>query len=235
MALLHLDDVDVQYGDMQAVFAVSLRVEQGEAVALIGANGAGKTTLLRSIIGLHPIRRGRIRFDQTDLAGMSCDAVARRGIALVPEGRRLFGSLTISENITLGSRSSREGPWTLDAVLELFPAIKQFLRRRPAEISGGQQQMVAVARALMTNPRLLLCDEISLGLAPSVIEDLYRSLPSIRKSGVSVILVEQDIARARAASDRLYCLLKGRVTLQGDSHAVDLPSITQAYFGGSTS
>lgn len=235
MALLDLDHVDVQYGDMQAVFAVSLQVEQGEVVALIGANGAGKTTLLRSIIGLHPIRRGHIRFDGSSLDGMSCDAVARRGIALVPEGRRLFGSLSIAENIMLGSKPSRGGQWTLDAVLETFPAIKQFLRRRPAEISGGQQQMVAIARALMTSPRLLLCDEISLGLAPSVIEELYRSLVRIRDSGVAVILVEQDIARARAASNRLYCLLKGRVTLHGASHAIDLASITQAYFGGSQS
>lgn len=235
MALLCLDDVDVQYGDMQAVFAASLHIGAGEVVALIGANGAGKTTLLRSIIGLHPIRRGHIRFDGADLAGLPCDAVARRGIALVPEGRRLFSSLSVAENLLLATKHARDGEWTLTAVLDTFPAIKRFLHRRPTEISGGQQQMVAIARALMTNPKLLLCDEVSLGLAPSVVEDVYRSLVRIRESGVAIVLVEQDIARARASSDRLYCLLKGQVTLHGDSRAIDLDAIKQAYFGGSGS
>jgi branched-chain amino acid transport system ATP-binding protein len=231
MSLLTLEDIDVSYGDMQAVFGVSLRLDAGETIAIIGANGAGKSTLLRAIIGLTPARRGRVIFDGVNIAGLRCDLVARRGIALVPEGRRLFSTLTVEENLLVGAARARPGPWTLQSVFGLFPAMREFRHQPASDISGGQQQMVAIARALLTNPRLLLCDELSLGLAPKVIADIYACFADIQRGGVSVILVEQDIARARASSNRLYCLLKGRVTLEGASANASLDVIRHAYFG----
>jgi branched-chain amino acid transport system ATP-binding protein len=232
MTLLELDKVDVFYRDLQAVFAVSMRVEEGEAVAVIGANGAGKSTLLRAIMGLTPSRNGRINFGGEDITRLGCDIVSKRGIAIVPEGRRLFGSLTVEENLQLAMAHARKGPWMLESVFALFPAMREFKRHKASDLSGGQQQMVAVSRALLTNPRLLLCDELSLGLAPKVISDIYACFSTIRASGVSLILVEQDTVRAKSASDRLYCLLKGKVTLEGRSDSVGNDKIRDAYFGG---
>jgi branched-chain amino acid transport system ATP-binding protein len=231
MSLLALEEVDIFYGDMQAVFGVSLHVDAGETIAVIGANGAGKSTLLRAIIGLTPARRGRVVFDGNDIAGLRCDLTARRGIALVPEGRRLFSTLTVEENLLMGAARARPGPWTLESVYALFPAMRELRHQPAADISGGQQQMVAIGRALLTNPRLLLCDELSLGLAPKVIADIYACFADIRGRGVSIIVVEQDIVRARGSSRRLYCLLKGRVTLEGPSATVSLDEIRHAYFG----
>lgn len=231
MTLLALEKVDVFYRDLQAIFGIDLRVAEGEAVAIIGANGAGKSTLLRAIIGLTPARRGTITFDGDDITRLPCDAIARRGIALVPEGRRLFASLSVEENLLMGAARARPGPWTLDQVYDLFPAMREFRGNLASDISGGQQQMVAISRALLTNPKLLLCDEVSLGLAPTIIADIYACFARIRASGVSLILVEQDIMRARAASDRLYCLLKGRVALEGRSQGIELAAIHDAYFG----
>lgn len=231
MTLLALEQVDVFYGDLQATFGVDLHVEEGEAVALIGANGAGKSTLLRTMIGLTPARRGTVTLDGEDITRQRCDLVARRGVAIVPEGRRLFASLTVEENLLMGAAHARPGPWTLDSVFDLFPAMRDFRHHNAAELSGGQQQMVAIGRALLTNPRLLLCDELSLGLAPKVVGEIYDCFAGIREKGVSIILVEQDIVRARSASSRLYCLLKGRVTLEGASDAASLDDISHAYFG----
>jgi branched-chain amino acid transport system ATP-binding protein len=231
MTLLRLENVDVFYGDLQAVFGVSLHVAAGETVAIIGANGAGKSTLFRAILGLTPARRGAIAFEGKDIATLRCDTIARRGISLVPEGRRLFASLTVEENLVLATAFARQGPWTLDTVYDLFPMVRELRRHRPAEISGGQQQMVAIGRALLTNPRLLLCDELSLGLAPKVIGDIYDCFSRIRDSGIAIVLVEQDILRARRSSSRLYCLLKGKVTLEGEAGAVSLDAIKRAYFG----
>jgi branched-chain amino acid transport system ATP-binding protein len=231
MTLLALEQVDVFYGDLQATFGVDLHVEEGEAVALIGANGAGKSTLLRAMIGLTPARRGAVTFAGENITRQRCDLVARRGVAIVPEGRRLFASLTVEENLLMGAARARPGPWTLDSVFDLFPAMREFRHHNAAELSGGQQQMVAIGRALLTNPRLLLCDELSLGLAPKVVGEIYACFAGIREKGVSIILVEQDIVRARSASNRLYCLLKGRVTLEGASDALSLEDISHAYFG----
>ncbi len=231
MNLLALENVDIFYGDLQATFGVTLHVDAGETIAIIGANGAGKSTLLHAIIGLAVARHGRIVFDGEEIARVRCDLVARRGIALVPEGRRLFSSLSVEENLLMGAARARPGPWTVASVYELFPAMRE-LRHQPAsDISGGEQQMVAIGRALLTNPRLLLCDELSLGLAPKVIADIYARFAGIRERGVSIIIVEQDIVRARASSSRLYCLLKGRVTLDGPSATVTLDEIRRAYFG----
>jgi branched-chain amino acid transport system ATP-binding protein len=231
MNLLALEGVDVFHGDLQATFGVWLSVDAGESVAIIGANGAGKSTILRAIIGLTPPRAGRIRFEGNDIGGMRCDLIARQGIALVPEGRRLFSSLSVEENLLIATAKARQGPWNLQSVYELFPAMLEFRHSLAAEISGGQQQMVAISRALLRNPRLLLCDEISLGLAPKVVGDIYACFSRIREHGTSMVLVEQDIARARQSSDRLYCLLKGRVTLESRSSTATLDNIRHAYFG----
>lgn len=231
MTLLRLEDVDVFYGDLQATFGVSLRVAAGETVAIIGANGAGKSTLFRAILGLTPARSGAITFAGEDIGALRCDVIARRGISLVPEGRRLFSSLTVEENFVLATAHARPGPWTLETVYDLFPMTRELRHHLPSEISGGQQQMVAIGRALLANPRLLLCDELSLGLAPKVIGDIYGCFSRIRDSGIAIVLVEQDILRAKQSSSRLYCLLKGKVTLEGDAGAVSLGAIKHAYFG----
>lgn len=229
--LLQLDELDVFHGDMQAVFGISLVVGAGEALALIGANGAGKSTLLRAITGLTPARRGTLQFDGQSLAGLSAEAIARRGIALVPEGRQLFPSLTVEENLLMGSIVRRAGRWNLATVYELFPVLREFRQRPATLLSGGQQQMVAIGRALMANPKLLLCDELSLGLAPVVVEEIYRAFARIRGDGLAIVLVEQDVDRACASSDRLVCLLKGRVTLSGVSRGQPRERIAAAYFG----
>lgn len=231
MPLLDIDQLDVFYGDFQAISGVGLSLAAGEVLALIGANGAGKTTLLRALTGLHPPRAGRIRFDGSDVTGMPAEALARRGIAMVPEGRMLFPSLTVQENLQMGTLTRRRGAWTLDAVYDVFPALKDLRQRNAMQLSGGQQQMVAIGRALLGNPRLLICDELSLGLAPLIVQEIYRTFERIRGADLSIVLVEQDVARACAVSDQVTCLLKGQITLQGASQAIELSQVTAAYFG----
>lgn len=231
MPLLDVESLEVAHGDLLAVAGVSLVLPAGGALAVIGANGAGKSTLLRAIAGLHPARAGRVLLDDEDITRLRADQVARRGIALVPEGRRLFASLSARENLHMGALTGRRGPWDEAAVLDLFPAMRDFLDRLPGQISGGQAQMVAIGRALMSNPRVLLCDEISLGLAPKVIDELYRGLARVRANGIAVLLVEQDLVRARAAADHVLCLLEGRVSLAGPARSLDPADIADAYFG----
>ena len=213
--LLDVRDIDVFYGDFQALFGVSLRVEPGAVAAVIGANGAGKSTLLKTIAGLMAPRCGEIAFDGETIGTKPAFAMVCRGIALVPEGRRLFQSLTVEENLLIGGQARRPGPWTLARVYELFPVLAERRRLPAPALSGGQQQMAAIARALMANPRLLLCDEISLGLAPIVVRDIYSRLPEIVREGLSLIIVEQDIVQALQAASHVYCLQEGRVALQG--------------------
>ena len=229
--LLELDDVDVYHGDLQAVFGVSLRADAGEALALIGANGAGKSTLLRAITGLTPARRGSLRLERQELAAVPAERIAALGIALVPEGRLLFPSLTVEENLLMGTLVRRPGRWNLAAVYGLFPVLQEFRQRPATLLSGGQQQMVAIGRALMANPKLLLCDELSLGLAPVIVEEIYRAFARIRGEGLAIVLVEQNVERACAVSDRVVCLLKGRVTLAGASRGLPRERIAAAYFG----
>ena len=229
-ALLAIQNLDAFYGDIQALFGVSMEVAAGEAVAVIGANGAGKSALLKSIAGLLRSRPDAIVFDGAAIGGVPAYAVAARGIALVPEGRGLFPSLSVEENLLIGGQLKRPGPWTLARIYELFPALRE--RRRPSTaLSGGQQQMVAIGRALMSNPKLLLCDEISLGLAPIVVRDIYARLPAILGEGVSVVLVEQDIVQALKAAHRVYCLQEGRVALSGAAKELTREQIAAAYFG----
>ncbi len=229
--LLEVRAIDAYYGDFQALFGVSLRVNAGEVVAVIGANGAGKSTLLKSIAGMMPPRRGDILFDGGRIGGAPAFDVVARGIALVPEGRRLFPSLTVEENLLIGGQARRPGPWTLDRVYQLFPVLAERRHLPSPSLSGGQQQMAAIARALMSNPRLLLCDEISLGLAPIVVRDIYARLPAIVAEGLSLIVVEQDIAQALKAARQVYCLQEGRIALQGKAAELTRERISAAYFG----
>jgi branched-chain amino acid transport system ATP-binding protein len=231
MTLLDVQALDAFYGDFQALFGVTLRVEAGETVALIGANGAGKTTFLKCLVGLLGSRRGEIRFAGEPIGAEPTERISRLGLSLVPEGRLLFPSLTVEENLLMGSLNRRPGSWNLARVYELFPMLRERRRQRPDALSGGQQHMVAIGRALMSNPKLLLCDEISLGLAPLVVDQIYQSLGRIRDEGASIVLVEQDVKRAAGAADRVYCLLKGRVTLHGQARSLKLEQLSRAYFG----
>ena len=226
--LLEVRALDAHYGDFQALFGVSIKVEAGQVVAVIGANGAGKSTLLQSIAGLIRARRDAIVFEGTTVGDEPAHVMVARGIALVPEGRRLFPSLTVEENLLIGGQLARNGPWNLDRVYALFPVLSERRNQPSTSLSGGQQQMVAIGRALMSNPKLLLCDEISLGLAPIVVRDIYSRLPAVVADGLSLIIVEQDIVQALAASDHVYCLQEGRVRLEGASLTLD--DIAAAYF-----
>jgi branched-chain amino acid transport system ATP-binding protein len=230
-ALLAVRDLEAFYGDFQALFGVSLAVAEREAVAVIGANGAGKSTLLKSIAGLLRARRGAITFAGAPIGGMPAYAVAARGIALVPEGRGLFPSLSVEENLLIGGQRGRPGAWNLRRVYELFPALGERRKLSSTALSGGQQQMAALGRALMANPRLLLCDEISLGLAPIVVRDIYARLPAVLAEGAAVVLVEQDVVQALAAASRVYCLQEGRVALSGAAKDLTREAIAAAYFG----
>jgi branched-chain amino acid transport system ATP-binding protein len=229
--LLEVNRLDAFYGDFQALFAVSMKVEAGETVAIIGANGAGKSTLLASIAGLMGARRNAIRFDGTAIGGGPAYRTVARGIALVPEGRRLFSSLTVEENLLVGGQLGRAGPWTLPRIYELFPVLAERRRLPSMALSGGQQQMVAIGRALMSNPKLILCDEISLGLAPIVVRDIYARLPAILAEGAAVVIVEQDIVQALKTAKHVYCLQEGRVALSGAAGALSRDAISAAYFG----
>ncbi|GGN94647.1 ABC transporter ATP-binding protein [Actinoplanes lobatus] len=229
--LLEAEDLDVRYGDFQALSGVGVRVGEGGALALVGANGAGKTTLLRTIAGAHRPARGRIRFAGADVTDSPPHQRVRAGIALVPEGRRLFPSLTAEENIRVGAVRARPGAWTLPRLYEVFPLIARCRTRRAALLSGGEQQAVAIARALASGPRLLLLDEISLGLAPAVVDGLYGALAELRATGTAVILVEQDLDRALAACHDLVCLLEGRVALSGPTDRLPRDQVIGAYFG----
>jgi branched-chain amino acid transport system ATP-binding protein len=230
-ALLEVDELDAFYGDFQALFGVSIRVAAGAIVAVIGANGAGKSTLLKSIAGLMSARPEAIRFEGAAIGGGPAYRTVARGIALVPEGRRLFPSLSVEENLLIGGQLRRPGPWNLARVYELFPVLAERRALPSTALSGGQQQMVAIGRALMSNPKLILCDEISLGLAPIVIRDIYARLPSIVREGSAVVIVEQDIVQALAASNHVYCLQEGRIALAGAAGALSREAIAAAYFG----
>lgn len=229
--VLDINGLDSFYGDFQALYGVSMRIEKGEVIAVIGANGAGKTTLMRSVTGLLSNKPDMIRYGGQPIGHWRADQVAAAGIAMVPEGRQLFPSLSVEENLVIGGQMKRTGPWSLPAVYELFPVLKERRDQASTSLSGGQQQMVAIGRALMANPDLLLFDEISLGLAPIIIKSIYDALPGIIGSGMSAVVVEQDIVKAVAVSDRVYCLQEGRVSLEGRSGEISRDAISKAYFG----
>ena len=231
-ALLEVDRASTYYGQFRALSDVALDVQEGETVAVVGANGAGKSTLLRTITGLLRPASGTVRFEGRDIADVPAYQRVSLGIAMVPEGRKLFPSLSVEENLLLGGYRARPGPWNLARVYELFPLLAGRRRQRSVTLSGGEQQAVAIGRALMCNPRLLLLDEVSLGLAPVLVRQLYGALPEVQASGTTILLVEQDVRQAMAVADRVYCLLEGRCVLQGQAADLTFEQVRQAYFGG---
>ncbi len=229
--LLQAQGITAAYGDAQALFGIDFSMQAGEIVALIGANGAGKSTFLKTLTGLLPVKSGSLTFDGQSLNQIDAGDIVKLGLAMVPEGRRLFPSLTVEENLLMGTLSGRQGAWNLARVFKLFPILQEKRHMPSTSLSGGQQQMVAIGRALMSNPRLLLCDEISLGLAPVVIREIYAALPSIMEEGMSLLIVEQDVQLAMQVSSRVVCLQEGLVSLEGKSGELTRDQISKAYFG----
>ena len=219
------------YGDFQALFGIDFEVSEAEIIAIIGANGAGKSTFLKTITGLLSTSPDTVIFSGQAIGGIAPGKIVELGIAMVPEGRRLFRSLSVEENLLLGAYTRRAGVWNLDRIFELFPILKEKRNAPSTSLSGGQQQMVAIGRALMANPTLLICDEISLGLAPIVVKDIYEALAKITASGLTAIVVEQDVGLAQKVSNRLYCFQEGKVSLTGKSTDVTREQISAAYFG----
>jgi len=231
VTLLGTHGLTARYGDAQALFGIDFRLEPGEVVAIIGANGAGKSTFMKALTGLVRAQREQVTFEDEPIGGLSPADIVRRGIALVPEGRRLFPSLSVEENLRMGATAKRAGPWHLERVYGLFPILREKRAQPSTALSGGQQQMVAIGRALMGNPKVLLCDELSLGLAPVVIHEIYAAVPALCAEGMTIVVVEQDVALAQRVSQRVYCFQEGRVALEGESAALTREQISQAYFG----
>src|SRR6201998_4198352 len=229
--LLEVRDLVVHHGQLRALSGISLTVYPGEVYALIGANGAGKSTLLRTIAGLHHPTSGTISYDSKDVTGVRPEKRATSGIVMVPEGRRLFTSMTLEDNLKVGASYARKGPWNIERVYELFPWMRERRGQKTAQMSGGEQQSVAIGRALVANPRVLLLDELSLGLAPVVVQRIYAMLPQILASGLTVLLVEQDVSQALRVASHIQCLLEGRTTLEGKPADVTAEQVEAAYFG----
>jgi branched-chain amino acid transport system ATP-binding protein len=231
MSLLSVERIEARHGLLQAVRDVSLEVDEGETVAIVGANGAGKTTLLRTIAGAHRPSGGRIVYAGGEITRVSAHRRVGMGIALVPEGRRLFPQLTLEENLRVAAGVGRAGAWSVETVLDAFPLLRPLRKKLAASLSGGEQQATAIGRALMTNPRLLLLDEVSLGLAPVVVDHVYHSLGRLIEGGTTLLLVEQDLARALSVASRVVCMLEGRLVLEGPARELSREQVTDAYFG----
>jgi branched-chain amino acid transport system ATP-binding protein len=230
--LLAANRLEAFYGDFQALYGLDLAVLPGQIVAIIGANGAGKSTLLNTIVGLNSARRAdAVVFEGENIGGRPPYEIVAKGLALVPEGRKLFPSLSVEENLIIGGQVKRPGTWSLAKIYELFPVLSERRSSPVTELSGGQQQMVAIGRALMSNPKLLLCDELSLGLAPIVVREIYVHMRAIVAGGVSAIIVEQDIGQALKIANYVYCMLEGRIVLEGTAGSLTRQSIAAAYFG----
>ncbi|MCI5074162.1 ABC transporter ATP-binding protein [Oricola sp.] len=234
-ALLSTHGLKAFYGDFQALFGIDFEICPGEVVALIGANGAGKSTFLKSVMGALKVAPDSVRLQGKPCGGLQPHQMVSQGVAIVPEGRRLFAGMSVEDNlrVAIDHKAGGSDTWTLDRVYRLFPILKEKRRDPVQSLSGGQQQMVSIGRALLNEPKVLLCDEISLGLAPKVINEIYEAIPSISAAGTAIVLVEQDVGLAKKASDRLYCMLEGKVTLTGKSAEVPREDISAAYFGAS--
>ncbi len=230
-AVLKTSELTAFYGDAQALFGIDFTLNSGELVAIIGANGAGKSTFLKCLTGLVRTSGDAILWKGQPIGGMHPGEIVRMGLAMVPEGRRLFPSLSVEENLLMGTKAGRRGPWSLERLFKLFPVLQEKRRQPGTSLSGGQQQMVAIGRALMSNPEVLLCDELSLGLAPVVVREIYAAMPAITSEGMTVVVVEQDVSMAQHVSQRLYCFQEGKVSLQGASGSLTREQISQAYFG----
>jgi branched-chain amino acid transport system ATP-binding protein len=231
VSFLEVQDVDVFYGDFQALFSVSFAIEQGQTFAVIGANGSGKSTMLRTIAGLSRPRSGKILFDGEPIDHVSAHKRVTMGISMVPEGRRVFASLTVNENLEVGAYGGRKGDWNLQSIYELFPLLKPLAKRQAASLSGGEQQALAIGRALMSNPRLVLLDEVSLGLAPVVIKRIYEAMVELPARGTTILVVEQDVQHVLTVADHVACFLEGRISLEGKPDELKPDEITAAYFG----
>jgi branched-chain amino acid transport system ATP-binding protein len=219
------------YGDFQALFDLDVELSAGQTTAIIGANGAGKSTFMKALTGLVKTEPDMIRINGEPAGGRKSYTIIKSGIAMVPEGRRLFSSLSVEENLVVGTHCGRKGNWNLERVYELFPVLKERKSQAGMSLSGGQQQMVAIGRALLSNPDVLLCDEVSLGLAPAIIEDLYKVIAKLRAEGMTIVIVEQDILRAMSVADYVYCFQEGRVSLRGHPKELGIDAIRNAYFG----
>ena len=229
--ILRTQSLEAFYGDAQALFGIDFELFAGELAAIIGANGAGKSTFLKCLTGLIKVPRQAIHWKGQAMGGLPTGDIVKSGLTMVPEGRRLFPSLTVEENLMMGANAQRKGTWNLARIYKLFPILKEKRTLPSTSLSGGQQQMIAIGRAMMSNPDALLCDELSLGLAPIVIKEIYSAMPEITSEGMTVVIVEQDVAMAKLVSKRLYCFQEGRVSLQGDSHSLTNQEISHAYFG----
>lgn len=229
--LLKIEDLHVYYGKFHAVHGVNLEFSEGEIVSIIGANGAGKSSSLKALLGQTGRLEGSIKFGGEEISGQTTAEIIRKGLALVPEGRWLFPSLTVEENLLIGKQVGRPGGPEITEIFEHFPILLERRNQKARELSGGQQQQVAIGRALLANPRILLCDEISLGLSPIVVQSLYSILPKIRERGIGIVVVEQDIGRSLEIADRFYCLLEGKVTLSGKPADVTRETVAKHYFG----
>lgn len=231
-SLLETRQLEVFYGDFQAVFGVDFHVEEGETVAIIGANGAGKSSFLKALAGLVKSRPDGILLDGKPMGGRPAYEMVKSGVALVPEGRRLFPSMSVADNLRMGENGkSGDRGWTYETICDLFPILRERADQLAPTLSGGQQQMVAIGRALISNPRVLLCDEISLGLSPAAVKDVYSAIGEIKKRGTTIVIVEQDLNAALSAADRIYCFLEGKVSLAGRADEFDRAQILAAYFG----
>ncbi len=232
MTALAVENLVAGHGLLTAVRDVSFRVDTGEVLGVIGANGAGKTTLFRTLAGVHPATSGAITLDGNDVGALSASRRVSAGIAMVPEGCRLFADMTVRENLQVAGENGRPGAWTLETVLDALPSLVPLLKALAGGLSGGQRQAVAIGRALMSNPKVLLLDEVSLGLSPVAIEGLYEQLAGLKTRGdTAMVVVEQDLDRAMQFSDRVICLLEGQVALAGRPQALGKQAITEAYFG----
>ncbi len=232
--MLELKDVETCYGDSQVLFGVTMAVPPGQVVTLIGRNGMGKTTTVSSIVGIIPIRRGSIRYSGRDIAGLPSFKVARTGIGLVPEGRQIFPNLTVRENLvaTAANFGSAREPWHLDSVLDFFPGLKNRLSNMGSQLSGGEQQMLAIGRALMLNPSLLILDEATEGLAPLIRDEIWSRLAKLKESGISILLIDKNLDVLMRLADRHFIIEKGRIVWSGDSDELkDNPDLTSRYLG----
>jgi branched-chain amino acid transport system ATP-binding protein len=231
MSLLEIENVSVYYEDFQALYDINIKIEEGEIFACIGANGAGKSTMLKTVAGVLIPKRGRILFDGQPVDQMPTYKRVEVGISSVPEGRRVFPSLTVHENLLIGAYRERKGPWNVDTIYELFPLLVPLKKRQAAGLSGGEQQALASGRALMANPRLILMDEVSLGLAPVVIKRIYEAFPTLLNNGTTILVVEQDVQHVLTVASHVACFLEGRIALQGKPSELTNDQITAAYFG----
>jgi len=231
MSLLQVRGLEAKHGLLKAVRGIDLSLGQGETLALVGANGAGKTTLLQTIAGIHPASAGQVLLDGADITSVPAHRRSAMGIALVPEGRKLFSTMSVADNLKVATSAGRSGQWTFDSVVEALPQLKPKLKAPAASLSGGQQQAVAIGRALMTNPRLLLLDEVSLGLSPLAVQGVYESLRTVAVAGTPIILVEQDLGRTFSVADRIACILEGQVVASGRTGELTRDEVMDHYFG----